>query len=322
MPNVQRSDGIYVSGHTGLLGQAVVRRLTSEGYTNIITCPHSELDLRDQAATYRFLETMKPKAVIHCAALVGGIHANSSRPAEFLFDNLAMQANIIQGAHLNGVQHLIYFGSNCMYPVAAPQPMAENLLLSGPMEPTNIAYGAAKAAGMVQVESYTKQYGRNYMCVIPAGLYGPHDNYDLAQCHVTPALLLRFHVAKKEGQPSFSVWGTGKPRRELLYVDDAARGIQLLLENYSAKDGPINLGAGNDLSVREMAEAIQSVVGFKGELTFDLSKPDGNPRKLLDSSKIQKLGFEATTSVRDGLQKTYDWLLSAPFVRGVKPGTL
>lgn len=322
MPNVQRSDAIYVSGHTGLLGQAVVRRLTAAGYTNLITCPRSELDLRDQAKTYKFLDTMKPKAVIHCAALVGGIHANTARPAEFLFDNSAMQANVIHGSHLAGAHTLMYFGSNCMYPVAAPQPMPENLLLSGPMEPTNIAYGAAKAAGMVQVDSYSKQYGRNYFCVVPASLYGPHDNYDVSQCHVTPALLLRFHMAKKEKQPTFTVWGTGTPRRELMFVDDAARGVQLLLEGYSASQGPINLGAGDDLSVREVAEAIKEVVGFEGELTFDLSKPDGNPRKLLDSSKIGKLGFKAATPLKDGLKKTYDWLLSAPYVRGVKPGSL
>ncbi|MGE0526033.1 MAG: GDP-L-fucose synthase family protein [Bdellovibrionales bacterium] len=308
---------LFVSGHRGLLGRAVVEELRRAGYRNILTVSREELDLTSQGATEDFLKSTRPDAVIHCAALVGGIHANSSRPAEFLRDNVMIQTNVIHGSHLADVNTLVFFGSNCMYPVAAPQPMPEETLLQGPIEPSNLAYGAAKIAGMVQCQSYFKQYGRNYFTVIPASLYGPHDNFDLQSCHVTPGLLLRFHQAKTRGDPEFTVWGTGRPRRELLYVDDAAAGVRLLLERWEAAKGPVNLGAGEDISVREIAETIQKVVGYKGKLIFDTSKPDGNPRKLLDSARARALGFHPEMNLEEGLRRTYDWMLSGAAIRGV-----
>lgn len=319
---MNRSDKIFVTGHRGLLGSAVVEELRKEGYRNLITVSHAELDLTNEARTHSFLREMKPDAVIHCAALVGGIQANSARPAEFLHQNTAMQNNVIHGSHLAGVKKLVYFGSNCMYPTAAPQPMPEEQLMQGPMEPSNLAYGAAKVAGYVQCQSYYKQYGRNYISVIPASLYGPHDNYDVNQCHVTPALLLRMHFAKKKGDATFTVWGTGKPRRELMYVGDAARGTRMLLEQWDASMGPVNLGYGNDLSVFEIAETISRAVGFTGSLALDTTKPDGNMRKLLDSTRISKIGFKPEVDLERGLAMTYKWLLSADHVRGIKPGEL
>lgn len=314
---MKKSDPIFISGHKGLLGSAIVAELKAQGYANLITVPRAELDLTRQSETFAFLKKIRPKAVIHCAALVGGIQANSKRPGEFLADNLSLQHNVIHGAHLAGVENLIFFGSNCMYPTAAPQPMPESQILQGPMEPSNLAYGAAKVAGVVQTDSYRKQYGRRYFSVIPASLYGPNDNFDPQQSHVTPALLLKFHQAQLKGLPSIDLWGTGKPRRELMFSSDAARGVILLLEKYDAGLGTINLGAGDDLSVREIGETIAEVVGFKGKLEFDTSKPDGNMRKLLDSSRANGLGFKPSVSLREGLKKTYEWLKTADFVRGV-----
>ncbi len=320
--SIRKTDRIFITGHRGLLGRAVYDALKNAGYTDLITVPKNELDLTNQEATEFFIKDLKPQAVIHCAALVGGIQANTARPAEFYRINAALQTNVIHGAHLADVQNLIFFGSNCMYPTAASQPMPEESLLQGPIEPSNLAYGAAKLSGYVQCKSYHQQYGRNYFTVIPASLYGPHDNYDLQQCHVTPALLLRFHLAQKKKDPTFTIWGTGKPRRELLFSEDAAVGVQLLLENWSASMGPVNLGAGEDLSVREIAETIATVVNYQGDLVQDTSKPDGNMRKLLDSSRINSIGFKAQTTLQQGLKKTYQWLLSGASVRGVKPGEL
>ncbi len=313
---LKKSDPVFVTGHRGLLGSAIAAELLAQGYTNVQTAPRSELDLTDQKATYEFLRANKPKAVIHCAALVGGIHANSKRPAEFLQQNSAMQSNVIHGSHLADVQNLIFFGSNCMYPTAAPQPMNESLIMSGPMEPSNLAYGSAKVAGVVQTDAYRKQFGRRYFSIIPCSLYGPNDCFDPEQSHVTPALILKFHRAKVEKQSSIEMWGTGKPRRELMFSGDAARGAVLLLEKYDATQGPINLGAGDDLSVGEIAEITAQTVGFKGEVKFDLSKPDGNMRKLLDSSRARDYGFMPQVELRDGLKKTYEWLQQAEFVRG------
>jgi GDP-L-fucose synthase len=322
MSKVSKSDKILITGHRGLLGSAIQAELKSSGYTDVVTIARKDLDLTEQNSTYDFLKTLKPKAVIHCAALVGGIHANSSRPADFLYENMSMQLNVIQGAYRAGVENLIYFGSNCMYPTGPTEPMPEMMLMSGPAEPTNLPYAIAKNAGFVQCQSLHRQHGCNYFTIIPASLYGPHDNFDLEQCHVTPALLLRFHQAKKSKDKTFSVWGTGNPRRELLYSEDAARGIRMLLENWDASKGPVNLGAGDDLSVREIAETIQRVVGFEGTLTFDITKPDGTPRKLLDSSKVQKLGYKPIIGLAEGLTRTYDWLLSRTAVRGIKEGDL
>jgi len=319
---VVKTDKIFISGHRGLLGSAIQAELKNAGYTNVVTIARKDLDLTDQSSTFGFLNTLKPKAVIHCAALVGGIHANSSRPADFLYENIAMQTNVIQGSFKAGVENLMFFGSNCMYPTGPTEPMPEVMLMTGPAEPTNLAYAAAKNAGYVECLSLHKQHGLNYYTVIPASLYGPNDNFDVNQCHVTPALLLRFHQAKKTKDKTFTVWGTGNPRRELLYSEDAARGIRLLLEQWDATKGPVNLGAGDDITVKEIAETIKSVVGFDGALEFDTTRPDGSMRKLLDSSKVQKLGFKPQITLESGLKKTYDWLLSRTAVRGLREGDL
>lgn len=319
---VEKGDKIFITGHRGLLGSAIQAELKSAGYTQVVTIARKDLDLTEQSSTFDFLQTLKPKAVIHCAALVGGIHANSSRPADFLYENLAMQTNVIHGAFKAGVENLIFFGSNCMYPTGPTDPMAESLLMTGPAEPTNLAYAVAKNAGFVECSSLHKQHGVNYFTVIPASLFGPNDNFDVKQCHVTPALLLRFHQAKKTKDKTFSVWGTGKPRRELLFSEDCARGVRLLLEQWDAALGPVNLGAGDDITVKEIAETIQRVVGFDGRLEFDTSRPDGSLRKLLDSTKIAKLGFKPQVTLEAGLKKTYDWLLSRTTVRGLGEGDL
>ncbi len=319
---VRTDDKIFVTGHKGLLGSAICAELRAQGFDNLVTVSRQELDLRDSVATAQFLDTQKPKAIIHCAALVGGIQANLARPADFLRDNLLVQNSVIHGSHLANVDTLLFFGSNCMYPTSANQPMTEKDLLQGPIETSNLAYGAAKIAGYIQCQSYFKQYGRNYYTVIPASLYGPNDNYDVNQCHVTPALLIRFHLAKKIQEPSFSVWGTGKPRRELLYSADAAQGVMLLLEKWDASKGPINLGAGDDLSIEEIAHSIKDVVGFKGNLIFDKSKPDGTYRKLLNSARAQEIGFRPSTTLKEGLKKTYEWLLGSKHIRGLKPGDI
>ena len=315
--DLKKTDPVFVSGHRGLLGSAITAELKLQGYSNVVTVSHQELDLTDQRASFDFLKSTRPKAVFHCASLVGGIHANTKRPADFATQNLQMQNNVIHGAHLADVENLVFFGSNCMYPTAAPQPMNESHIMQGPMEPSNLAYGAAKVAGVVQTESYRKQYGRRYFSILPCSLYGPNDNFDPDQSHVTPALILKFHRAKVESASTIELWGSGKPRRELMYSSDAARGAILMLEKYNAADGPINLGAGDDLSVREIGEIIQTVVGFTGALKFDLSKPDGNMRKLLDSTRARSYGFAPKVSLSAGLKMTYEWLMNAEFVRGV-----
>ncbi|MGZ3723697.1 MAG: GDP-L-fucose synthase family protein [Bdellovibrionales bacterium] len=317
-----KPDKIFVTGHRGLLGSAVIADLKSAGYKNLLTATRAELDLTDEARTHEYLRKNKPDAVIHCAALVGGIQANTARPAEFLQQNLSLQNNVIHGSHLAGVNKLIFFGSNCMYPTGSQEAMPEEHLLQGPIEPSNLAYGAAKIAGFVQCQSYHKQYGRNYMTVIPASLYGPHDNYDVTTCHVTPAILLRMHLAKKANDPTFTVWGTGKPRRELLFVGDAARGVRMIYEGWDASMGPVNLGCGTDISVAEIAESIKKAVGYTGNLVFDTTKPDGNYRKLLDSTRIGKLGFAPQVNLFDGLALTYKWLMTSGDVRGIRPEDL
>lgn len=320
--SIAKADKILVTGHRGLLGSAILAELHSSGYSNVVTVARKDLDLTEQTSTLGFLNTLKPKAVIHCAALVGGIQANSSRPADFLYENVTMQSNVIQGSLKAGVENLVFFGSNCMYPTGPVEPMAEEMLMTGPAEPSNAAYAAAKNAGYVECQSVFQQHGCNYMTVIPASLYGPHDNFDSEQGHVTPSLLLRFHQAKKKKLEELSVWGTGKPRRELLFSEDAARGVRLVLENWHASKGAINLGAGGDLTVQEIAQTIQKVVGYSGKLLFDTTKPDGTMRKLLDSSRASKLGFKPSVSLEQGLKKTYEWLTGGAQVRGVRPGDL
>lgn len=311
---ISKTDRIWITGHTGLLGQALRSELKRAGYNDILTCARSHLDLRDGAKTFSFLKEHRPRAVIHCAALVGGIQANSARPAEFITDNLQMQSNVIHGSHMHDVEHLIVFGSNCMYPLTAPQPIKESELFKGPMEPSNLAYGTAKMAAMVQVESYAKQYGRRYFCVIPASMYGPFDAYDPARSHVAAALMLRFHLAKKKGLKAVELWGSGKPLRELLFSQDAARGIVQLLENYDASRGAINLGAGEEFSIKDLAHHMAAAVGFAGDVQFDQVHPDGNPRKLLDSAKAFEYGFRPQVKLDHGLKLTYDWFLSSDCV--------
>ncbi|MEX2399628.1 MAG: GDP-L-fucose synthase [Rhodothermales bacterium] len=301
---------IYVAGHRGLVGSAVVRRLESEGYDNLLVRRRDELDLRDQAATRRFFEEEAPAFVVLAAARVGGILANDRYPADFIADNIAIQSNVIRAAHASGVRRLIFLGSSCIYPKHAPQPMKEEHLLTGPLEPTNQWYAIAKIAGTKTCEAYRRQHGDDFITLMPTNLYGPHDNFDLETSHVLPALLRKSHEA---GDDSVTLWGTGTPRREFLYVDDLADAILFTLRapeealHETAEHGMLNVGVGEDLSITELAETIRDVVGGQSEIRYDTSKPDGTPRKLLDVSRMASLGWTAGTSLEDGLRKTYAW---------------
>lgn len=299
---------IYVAGHRGLVGSAIVRRLKDAGVGNIVTRTHSELDLTDHTAVEQFFRSEKPDYVYLAAAKVGGILANDMYPASFIHDNLAIQTNVIDSAYRHGVKKLAFLGSSCIYPKHAPQPMKEEHLLTGPLEPTNEWYAIAKIAGIKMCQAYRKQYGFSAISLMPTNLYGPGDNFDLETSHVLPALLRKVHEAKESGQKEVVVWGTGTPKREFLHVDDLADASVHLMEHY---DDPeiINVGVGQDLSIRELAETIQDVVGYEGQLTFDTSKPDGTPRKLLDVSRLNTLGWEAKIGLREGLESTYRWYL-------------
>ena len=300
---------IFVAGHRGMVGSALVRQLSARGYRRLLLRRREELDLLDQTAVFEFLSRERPDMIFVAAARVGGIQANDTLRADFLYENLQISANLIQGAHRAGVQRLMYFASNCIYPRACPQPMAETQLLTGPLEPTNEPYAIAKIAGLKLCESFQRQHGRGYVSVIPASLYGPNDNYDPANSHVLPALLRRAHEARERGDPELVVWGTGTPRREFLYVDDLARACVMLAEQGYAGP-PINIGSGSDLSIRELAEAVVRTVGYRGRLVFDASKPDGIARKLLDSSRMLATGWRPSTSFAQGLQLAYR---DAPF---------
>ena len=300
---------IFVAGHRGMVGSAIVRRLQASGHRKLMTRTHAELDLLDQRAVHGFLSTEKPDYVFIAAAKVGGIQANNTFRADFLYQNLQIEANLIHGAHAAGVQRLMFLGSSCIYPRDCPQPIKEEYLLTGPLEPTNEPYAIAKIAGIKLTESYNRQHGRQYVSVMPTNLYGPNDNYDLASSHVVPALIRKAHEAKLRNDSEFTVWGTGTPRREFLYVDDLADACVYLMEQ--GYDGPlVNIGTGEDVTISELAHAVMSVVGFDGRITFDSSKPDGTPRKLLDVSRLSALGWRARTALRDGIQKAYD---GAPF---------
>ncbi|MFE9257991.1 GDP-L-fucose synthase family protein [Streptomyces sp. NPDC006879] len=296
---------IFVAGHRGLVGSAVARRLTADGH-EVITRGREELDLRDPAATASFLKDARPDAVVLAAAKVGGIMANSTFPVQFLEDNLRIQLSVISGAHAAGVDRLLFLGSSCIYPKLAPQPIHEDALLTGPLEPTNEAYALAKIAGIVQVQSYRKQYAAAYISAMPTNLYGPGDNFDLETSHVLPALIRRFHEAAAEGREEVTLWGSGTPRREFLHVDDLAAACAVLLRTYDGGD-PVNIGCGEDLTIKELAETVAEVTGFQGRLAWDTSKPDGTPRKLLDVTRLTSLGWKPGIPLRDGIASTYQW---------------
>jgi GDP-L-fucose synthase len=297
---------IFVAGHRGLVGSALVRALRQRGFSKLLLRTHADLDLTNQQAVEQFFETEKPEYVLLAAAKVGGIHANSSYPAEFMHVNLAMQTNVIDAAWRHGAQKLLFLGSSCIYPKLAPQPMPEDCLLTGPLEPTNEWYAIAKIAGLKMCQAYRRQYGFNAIAVMPTNLYGPGDNFDLQNSHVLPALLRKFHEASVAGAAEVEVWGTGTPRREFLHVDDLADACLYLMERYN-DEGLVNVGWGTDQSIRELATLVGEVVGFRGALRFDASKPDGTPRKLLDTSRINALGWKPQIELRTGLRLTYEW---------------
>lgn len=300
---------IYVAGHRGLVGGAIVRRLQSAGYSNLLLRTSRELDLRNQADARQFFHDEQPEFVFLAAAKVGGILANSTLPAQFIFDNLMIASNVIQAAHQSGVQKLLNLGSSCIYPRLAPQPLREEYLLTGPLEETNRAYAVAKIAAIELCDSYRVQYGSDFISAMPTNMYGPGDNFDLQSSHVLPALLRKTIEARKSGARSVEIWGSGAPLREFLFVDDLAEACLFLMQNFS-EPGPINVGTGRDISIRELALLIQEIVGFEGEMSFDASKPDGTPRKLLDVSRLQAAGWSAQTSLREGIEKTYAWYCS------------
>ncbi|GGY95311.1 GDP-L-fucose synthase [Streptomyces nitrosporeus] len=298
---------VFVAGHRGLVGSALVRRFTADGH-EVVTRGRDGLDLRDAAATEAFLRDVRPDAVVLAAAKVGGIMANSTCPVQFLEDNLRIQLSVIAGAHAAGTRRLLFLGSSCIYPKRAPQPIREDALLTGPLEPTNEAYALAKIAGIVQIQSYRRQYGASYISAMPTNLYGPGDNFDLETSHVLPALIRRFHEAGRDRAPEVTLWGSGSPRREFLHVDDLAAACALLLSSYDGDD-PVNIGCGEDLTIRELAETVREVTGYQGEIAWDSSKPDGTPRKLLDVSRLASLGFTPRIPLRDGIARTYAWWL-------------
>ncbi len=303
-----KSESIFVAGHRGLVGGAVVSNLQAHGYGKIVTRTRKELDLRDSAAVRIFYEEVKPKSVVVAAAKVGGIKANNDFPVEFLLENLQIQNNLIASAYEAGVTKLLFLGSSCIYPKLAPQPIHESSLLTGELEPTNDAYAIAKIAGIKLCQSYAKEYGANFISAMPTNLYGPGDNFDLNGSHVLPALLRKVHEAKLASAPEIVVWGTGTPRREFLHVDDMADACRHLLENYDSPE-IVNVGCGEDVTIRELAELICEVLGYKGKLVFDTTKPDGTPRKLLDTSRLTALGWKPRIPLRDGIAGTYAWYL-------------
>ena len=303
------TDKIYIAGHRGMVGSAIVRKLEKEGYVNLLTKTSAEMDLRDQQAVNKFFEKEKPYYVFLAAARVGGIMANNTYRAEFLYDNLMIEANIIHASYINKVKKLLFLGSSCIYPKLAPQPLKEEYLLSGFLEPTNEPYAVAKITGIKFCEYYREQYGCNYISAMPTNLYGPNDTYDLRNSHVLPALIRKFHAAKTGNEPFVTLWGTGTSKREFLYVDDVAEACFYLIQNYNEKQF-VNIGTGEDLTIMELAELIKSIVGYKGEIILDKTKPDGTPRKLLDVSRIHSLGWRHTINLKEGIRKTYGNFLS------------
>jgi GDP-L-fucose synthase len=300
---------IYIAGHRGMVGSAILRNLEAKGYNNILTRTSQELDLLDQNLVFAFLQEEKPDYIFLAAAKVGGIHANNTYRADFIYQNLIIESNLIHGAHLAGINRLCFLGSSCIYPRDCPQPIKEEYLLTGPLEQTNEPYAIAKIAGIKLCESYNQQYGHQFVSVMPTNLYGPNDNYDLANSHVLPALLRKAHEAKERGDADLVIWGTGTPKREFLYVDDMAAACVFLMEN-DINEGLFNVGTGVDVTIRELAETVMEVVGFKGGVVFDATKPDGTPRKLLDVSRLKTIGWQSEVSLKAGIALTY---AKAPF---------
>ena len=305
---MEKSSKIYIAGHRGLVGSALVRNLESKGFTNIIKRTSKELDLRNQQAVQEFFKQERPEYVILAAAKVGGIHANNTYPAEFIYDNLMIQNNVIKAAHDFKVKKLLFLGSTCIYPKLAPQPIKEEYLLTGALEETNEAYAVAKIAGLEMCKFFKRQYGDNFISCMPTNLYGPNDNFDLQSSHVLPALIRKFHEAKVNHQPTVEVWGTGTPLREFIYVDDMADACIFLMENYDGEQH-VNIGTGEEVSIRQLAETVKEVVGFEGELIFNTNMPDGTPRKLTTVDKLHALGWKHKVSLKDGIQRAYDWYL-------------
>lgn len=315
MSNKLKNKKIYLAGHKGMVGSSILRELQKQNYNNLVVRQLEELDLRNQADVNKFFEAERPEVVIIAAAKVGGILANNTYRAEFIYDNLIIQANLIHASYLNNVEKLIFLGSSCIYPKLAPQPLKEEYLLSGYLEYTNEPYAIAKIAGIKLCESYYKQYGCNYYSVMPTNMYGPNDNFDLHTSHVLPALLRKFHEAKVSKLPAVTLWGSGKPMREFMYVEDLADAMIFMLENINAADlyenniSQLNIGTGKDLTISELASIISAVVGYNGETIYDSTKPDGTPRKLMDVSRINSLGWKYKTELKEGIEKTYKWYL-------------
>lgn len=308
---MQANSKIYVAGHRGLVGSAIVRKLKAKGYNNILGRTSQELDLRDQSSVKQFFEEEQPKYVYLAAAKVGGILANSTYPAQFLYDNLMIQSNIIEAARNYGVKKLLFLGSTCIYPKLAPQPLKEEYLLTDELEPTNEPYAIAKIAGIKMCNAYNKQYGTNFMSVMPTNLYGPNDNFDLQNSHVLPAIMRKIHEAKTNGSETVTIWGSGTPLREFLHVDDLADACVYLMENHSAEEiGTfVNIGTGKEISIRELAEQLCSIIGFEGTLVYDSTKPDGTPRKITDVTKLKQLGWRYSIELEEGVRDTYQWYL-------------
>jgi GDP-L-fucose synthase len=308
MAELRADARVFVAGHRGLVGSAIVRRLEAEGFRHVLTATREQLDLRDQAAVNYWFKANRPDYVFLVAGTVGGILANSTRPAEFIYDNMMIHVTVVHAAHLYPVEKLLYLGSSCIYPRECPQPIKEEYLLTGPLEPTNEAYALAKITGIKLCQSYRKQYGRPFISAMPTNLYGPNDNFDLTSSHVLPALIRKFHDAKQEGRRDVPIWGTGTPRREFLHVDDLADACVFLMRRYDAAEH-VNLGTGQDLTIRELAESVRDAVHPEARLVFDASKPDGTPRKLLDVSRLHALGWRHKIELREGIASAYRWFL-------------